>query len=70
MEVPSFGRMRDVAAMEDEADRLAFVDARLRQAQNVLHILQLLEMKAHVSCKNHVDDQRTELSELLSRQIL
>lgn len=66
MKVPSFGWMRDVAAMENKADSLALVDAGLRQAKNVLHVLELLEMKAHVGCQNHVDHQRTEFSKLLS----
>lgn len=67
MKIPSFGRMRDVATMENQTDSFAFVNARLRQAQNVFHVFQLLEMKAHVGCEYHVDHQRTKFSEFLPR---
>lgn len=70
MQVPSFGRMRNVTAVKHEAYSLALVDARFSETQQILHVLQLLEVKAHVGRQDHVDHQSSELPELLPREIL
>ena len=69
MSDPRFARMSHVAAVQDQRQDLGLVDAQIGAQQQILGRFDLLEVTGHVRGQDHVDDQRTELAELFTRQI-
>lgn len=69
MDAPLLGRMRDVAAVENQGQHLLLVNGRLLERQQLAHGLHLLKVIGHIGAEYHFDNQAAQFTELLARQM-